>query len=97
MRPDFRDGTGGKSPVMVLNAPEFWGDPTANLWKRGPYGEAIIKLKEGAVPKKEAPFRLMGEREAALRDRLGVFLEKGWIRPEQPVGGESFCCPKTGG
>ena len=26
----------------VLNAPELGGDPTANLWKRGPYGEAII-------------------------------------------------------
>ena len=87
-----------KEYPTVLNAPELGGDPTANLWKRGPCGEAVIKLKEGAVPKKEAPFRLMGEREAALRERLGIFLEKGWIRrSNSPWAARAFVVPKPGG
>ena len=60
---------------------------------RGPYGEAEIILKPGAVPVKQRPYQMTGERRAAwvaLTDQLIADgkLEKGhgsWNSPSFPV------------
>ena len=55
---------------------------------RGPYGVAVIHLKDDAQPKAMKPFRMMGEREAALKGIIDKFIKRGWNRPSQ----SEWCC-----
>ena len=66
---------------------------------RGPHGIAYIKLKEGAVPKKEVPFRMLGVREQALKAKIDKSLANGWIMPcpSSAWGARAFVVPKPGG
>ena len=65
------------------------GDPPV----RGPLGEAEIRLKPGAVPKKQRPFHIVGERRAAMMEMLQKLvkekkIESGvseWLSPAFPV------------
>ena len=70
-------------------------DPTL----RGPHGVAYIKLKEGAIPKKEVPFRMLGVREQALKAKIDKSLANGWITPcpSSAWGARAFVVPKPGG
>ena len=70
-------------------------DPTL----RGPHGMAYIKLKENAVPKKEVPFRMLGLREEALKNKIEKSLANGWIKPCPAIewGARAFVVPKPGG
>ena len=55
----------------------FSGKTTGNPPVRGPYSEAEIQLKEGAIPLKQRPYQMSGERRTAwvaLTDQL----IKGW-------------------
>ena len=63
---------------------------------RGPHGVASIKLKEGAVPKKEAPFRMLGVREEALKAKVEKSIANGWIVPCPATewGARAFVVPK---
>ena len=48
---------------------------------RGPFGEAIIKLKPNAVPIKHRPFHIVGERKTAWVRLTDEILEAGKIEP----------------
>ena len=50
---------------------------------RGPFGVAHIDLQDGAVPQKGKPFRMLGEKEQALRKLIEKFLEREWIEPTE--------------
>ena len=69
-------------------------DPTL----RGPHGMAYIKLKDGATPKKEVPFRMLGVREQALKAKVDKSLANGWIQPcpSSAWGARAFVVPKPG-
>jgi hypothetical protein len=63
---------------------------------RGPFGTAKIELLPGAVPKKDRPFRLVGERATALADKVKEFEERGWIEeaPASEWAARAFVVPK---
>ena len=65
---------------------------------RGPHGIAFIKLKEGATPKKEVPFRMLGVREEALKAKIEKSIANGWIKPCPATewGARAFVVPKPG-
>ena len=46
---------------------------------RGPYGYAYIQLKEGAVPQREKPFRMHGERERAHLQVTEDWITKAYL------------------
>ena len=48
---------------------------------RGPFGMAKLELKDDAVPLKAKHFRLMGEKEVALKWLVNKYQEKQWIVP----------------
>ena len=50
---------------------------------RGPYGIAQIELKEAARPLAKKPFRMHPEREAALREFVDKYVDRGWIQPSR--------------
>ena len=60
---------------------------------RGPLGEAEIRLKPGAVPKKQRPFHIVGERRNAMMEILHKLVEERkieagvseWLSPAFPV------------
>ena len=55
---------------------------------------ATIRLKEGAVPKKERAFRLKGECEDCFRKLMDKFIKNGWIRPSNSAwGSRAFVVP----
>lgn len=65
-------------------------DPTV----RGPYGMAVIELKDTARPLARKPFRL-GERDNALRQIVDKYLERGWIQPSRSEwAAQAFVVPK---
>lgn len=62
---------------------------------RGPFGVAHIELRPNAVPQARRPFRTLGEREAALREIIEKFKERGWIRPSlSEWAAQAFVVPK---
>ena len=62
---------------------------------RGPYGVAVIELKDGAIPQQRKPFRMIGEKEEAFRALIAKFLERGWIEPTNSEwGSQAFLVTK---
>jgi hypothetical protein len=65
---------------------------------RGRYGYAFIPLQENAVPERQKPFQLYGERQEALRKIVDEWIEKKFI--ERPTKGgvewlsQAFPVPK---
>ena len=65
------------------------GDPPV----RGPFGEATIKLMHDAVPCKQRPFQLNGDKKQAWKDLLDKLIADGkledgvssWNSPSFPV------------
>ena len=48
---------------------------------RGPHGLADIMLTMTAKPRIQRPFRLVGEREAALAELIEEFIARRWLEP----------------
>ena len=46
---------------------------------RGPFGLARIDLVPGARPKRQRSFKMVGEREEALKEILEEYCEMGWL------------------
>ena len=64
---------------------------------RGEHGVATIRLKEGAMPKKEGAFRLKGEREDEFKKFMEKFKKNGWIGESNSAwGARAFVVPKPG-
>ena len=65
---------------------------------RGSAGIARSKLKEGAVPKAQRPFRMVGEREAALAEIMLDYEALGWVEEVtySPWAANAFCVPRKG-
>ena len=62
---------------------------------RGPSGVARVELLPGATSKKERPFRMVGEREAALEELVQTFLARKWIAPcNSEWASRAFVVPK---
>ena len=58
---------------------------------------ATIRLKEGAMPKKEGAFRLKGEQEDGFKKLMEKFKKNGWIRESNGASGaRAFVVPKPG-
>ena len=57
--------------------------------KRGPFGEAFIPLKEGAIPTRQKPFVLHGERLEAHKTVTKEWLENGYLEPIEGGPGKS--------
>ena len=74
------------------------GEIVPNPPVRGPYGYAYIQLKEGAVPQREKPFRMHGERERAHLQVTEDWIAKAYLeRPfsfKQEWLHQSFVVPK---
>lgn len=67
------------------------GDPPV----RGPYGEAEIILKPGAIPVKQKMFQIQGERKDAWIRLTGEIVKSGKIEPGMgPWNSPSFPVPK---
>ena len=62
---------------------------------RGPYGLAKIVLREGAMPRRQRGFQLTGEREKAVVNIVGEFVERGWLEPSYSEwASTAFVVPK---
>ena len=48
---------------------------------RGPFGEAVINLKPGAVPMRQRPYHIVGERRTAWLKLTDELVERGLIEP----------------
>ena len=48
---------------------------------RGPFGETVINLKPGAVPVRQRPFQIVGERRTAWLKLTDELVENGLIEP----------------
>ena len=48
---------------------------------RGHFGEARINLVPGATPKRHRSFKMVGEREAALKKIIEEYNGRGWLEP----------------
>ena len=57
----------------------FRDKPIPDPPERGPYGHAYIQLKEGAVPQRQKPFFMHGERQEAYKKVVEDWLERGYI------------------
>ena len=53
---------------------------------------ATIRLKEGAMPKKEGDFRLKGEQEDVFKILMEKFEKNGWIREYNSALGVTCIC-----
>ena len=66
--------------------------------ERGPFGYAYIKLKEGAVPQRQKPFFMHGERQEAYKRVVQDWIENDFIeRPTKWQGewlSQGFVVPK---
>ena len=66
--------------------------------KRGEAGIARIKLKQGAVPQRVGPYRTVGVRDAAFRESISKFFERGMLEKLfSSWAARAFCVPKPGG
>jgi hypothetical protein len=73
----------------------FKGVTGGNPPIRGPFGEAVIKLKPDAIPIKHRPFHIVGERKAAWVRLTDEILEAEKIEPGVgPWNSASFPVPK---
>ena len=73
----------------------FAGRTTGNPPKRGDFGEAEILLKPNAVPVKQRPYPLVGDRRAAWTKLIDQLVADGKIEPGQgPWCSPSFPFPK---
>ena len=62
---------------------------------RGPFGQAKIELIPGARPKRHRSFKMVGEREAALKEIIEEYVERGWLEPSfSEWGSPCFVVPK---
>ena len=62
---------------------------------RGPFGLAKIALVPGASPKRHRSFKMMGEREAALKTIIEEYVDRGWLEPSfSEWGSPCFVVPK---
>jgi hypothetical protein len=47
---------------------------------RGPFGEATIKLKPGAIPKKQRPYQILGDRKVRFENKIRRLEEENrWL------------------
>ena len=53
----------------------------ANPPKRGPHGMATINLLPNVLPRVQRPFRLVGERKAAMAELVEEFVSRDWLEP----------------
>ena len=82
-----------KEYADVLSKPKLAKDVNPAL--RGPYGVAKIILKDGARPTRKSPFRMIGEREEAMRVFVDKYLARGWITPTKSEwAAQAFVVPK---
>ena len=71
--------------------------PPENHIVRGKYGEGVINLKPGSVPKNQRPIRLVGEKKEVMTK-----IAQGWIDTKKVEIGQSdwsspaFPVPKKG-
>ena len=66
--------------------------------KCGEAGIARIKLKQGAVPQRVGPYRTVGVRDAAFRELISNFFERGMFEKSfSSWAARAFCVPKPGG
>jgi hypothetical protein len=73
----------------------FLGKTSGDPPRRGEYGEAEIILHPGALPVKQRPYQMVGERRAAWVRLTDQLLEDGKIEPGQgPWCSPSFPVPK---
>ena len=62
---------------------------------RGPFGMARIDLIPGARPRRQRSFKMVGEREEALKAILEDYVERGWLEPSYSEwGSPCFVVPK---
>ena len=62
---------------------------------RGPFGLAKIDLVPGARPKRHRSFKMVGEREEALKQILEEYCDMGWLEPSfSEWGSPCFILPK---
>jgi hypothetical protein len=63
--------------------------------QRGPFGLAELKLKPGAVPKRQRGFTTQGEKAEGLNALVKEFVERGWIEPSYSEwSSAAFVVPK---
>ena len=59
---------------------------------------AVIHLKNGPVPQRVGSYRTVGGRNAAFRDLIAKFFQRGILqRSHAAWAASSFCVPKLGG
>ena len=64
---------------------------------RGPYGDCTLNIIHDK-PKKQRPFRPIGERRDALRDLIQQFIDRGWVEPSNSKWcSPAFTVPKKNG
>ena len=62
---------------------------------RGPFGMAKIELIPGAMPRRQRSFKMVGEREEALKIILEDYIARGWLEPSfSEWGSPCFVVPK---
>ena len=62
---------------------------------RGPFGMARIELMPGAAPRRQRSFKMVGEREEALKEILEDYIKRGWLEPSfSEWGSPCFVVPK---
>ena len=66
--------------------------------KRGEAGIARIKLKQAAVPQRVGPYGTVGVRDAAFRELISQFFERGMLEKLfSSWAARAFCLPRPGG
>ena len=84
-----------KSIIQEYASTVFCGKTTGSPPKRGEYGEAEIILKPGAVPVKQRPYQMTGERRVAWMKLTDLLIEDGKLEPGSgPWLSPSFPVPK---
>jgi hypothetical protein len=63
---------------------------------RGPLGVATIKLKTGAIPKKQRPFLILGDYKVRFENKIRRFEEENqWLEDGVgPMNSPAFTLPK---
>ena len=65
---------------------------TVNPSTRGKYGVASISLKSWAKPQRVTPYRAVGLRDAAFRELITKFSQRGMLEPSSSVwAARAFC------
>ena len=83
MSPFLNDGVEERRPQILEEYADtvFSGKITGSPPVRGPFGEAEINLKPGAVPVRQRPFQIVGERRTAWLKLTDELVEHGLIEP----------------